>query len=738
MKALATITIFANALLLFLAEPIVAKMVLPYFGGSASVWTTCLFFFQLVLICGYLAAHALATRPRSQRFGYGFILLAAVISLPISLKLLPTTENHPIGQLLLTLLATIALPFFALCMGAPTVQSFYAGSNEKDAHNPYGLYAASNVGSLLALLIYPVLIEPHLNLSDQARLWSIGYGVLLVLAIAYAAISRATGGSVPAKSSDEAAEETPSALTGVPAEPSDSRERRKLIMLWVALAAAPSSLMMGVTTYLTTNIAPVPLLWVVPLALYLATFVVAFSNRKRFEAKQIGRWVPIVLTPLSVAVVLEASQPLLFLALFHLAAFTLVTLACHVRLSELKPAAKDLTAYFAWVSLGGLVGGTFNAIVAPMIFRTVFEYPVALAVGAALVASVHTKATLRLPRMIATAGGFLAITAFLSLVANRFGLPPGPIHTAAIIGLPAVGCFLLSGEPAYFGLALLGMFAGSALSHANAGGTEVFADRSFYGVSRIVDDPKSGIRSLVHGNTTHGKEFLDPLKRDIPLTYYTETGPLGEIFQARSFHNVGIIGLGVGSIASYSKPGDTFTYFEIDPIVKRVASDPKYFHFLWDAKGKVSVVLGDGRLSIAKAPDHSFDLIVLDAFSSDAIPTHLLTQEAIQLYRQKLRPGGWIAFHLSNNFLRLAPVVAKTCANCNLFVRYDSDDVIDPAEEASGKEASQWLVATGVESDFKVLSRHGDFEKVDPAPSGWTDGYSSLWEALKWNHREDQ
>jgi hypothetical protein len=723
-RALYIVTIFASAFLLFLVEPLAAKLILPYFGGSASVWTACLLFFQLALLAGYFYADRVGRLPTYLATAIHLFVLLQVMALHRGFTTSTLSNLHSLAgggsaSVFLALAGLVGLPFFVLSSTAPILQKIFSQTNDSRAANPYFLYAASNLGSLIALIAYPTVVEPYLGLSTQFYNWSTtAGGDILFLVGASLTIGCSRLRKEPVNDA---------ATTPAPAW----RER----LFWVLLSAGPSSLLLGVTSFLTTSIAPIPLLWVVPLALYLITFIIAFAHKPRFSARGVGRWAAVLVAPLSIAVVLESSEPIVGLAAFHLVAFFVVALGCHLRLSERRPSSDHLTEYYLWLAVGGAVGGLFNALLAPHIFVTLFEYPLALCACCALVlvpkqTKVWEKHDWIWP--VGVAGVTLAVI----LLAGR--MPPTPERTFITLGLPAAACFLASLRPVRFGLCLLAFFGIATLLNVNAGGAVRFSGRSFYGVHRVVDDVKTQLRKLTHGNTVHGIESLDPTKRDIPLTYYAKSGPAGNIFKV--FHgatmkqNVGLVGLGVGSLAAYGEPGQNMTFFEIDPIVIRVASDPKLFTFLSDSHANVRIVPGDGRLTLAKQPDHSFDLLVLDAFSSDAIPVHLLTEEAIRMYLTKLRPGGFLLFHISNNYVDLAPILEGEANDLGLEAKIDEDTEIVDEDLAAGKEPSTWMVL----GEAKTLARleHGaewspPFTKV---AKGWTDDRSDLLSAIRLNH----
>jgi hypothetical protein len=703
-----------------MVEPMAARAILTRFGGSAAVWTASLLFFQLVLLGGYAWAHY-GERWFGKAHRWVHLGLTAVAVL---WALLGIGQGSPASavdasapQVLLTLAVLVGLPFLALSANASLLQRWYA---ESKGEEPYFLYAASNLGSMLALLAYPTLVEPFIGLGAQLRAWAVAFFGLAGLLGVCAWVSRNSLKAQPEASASDQNELAPISWA----------KRRR----WLLLSAAPSSLLLGLTTYLTTNIAPVPLLWVVPLALYLLTFIIAFGKRQ-IAPERLGRWAPLLATPLALALVLESSEPIIPLAIFHLATVFVVTLACHLRLASERPRGDDdasqVTEFFLYVALGGALGGVFNALVAPLLFTTLLEYPLALALGCGLVALPLAKKEVRWQAGPIAGLAVLVLTFACAFGAKASGLAPGTVRTLLTIGLPAIVCFTLSGEAARFGWGLAALFVGASVMQVASDGSILLAERSFFGVHRVIYLSQLHQRRLVHGNTTHGIESMDHL--DEPLTYYTRSGPIGKVFQAYPLDHasIGLVGLGVGSLAAYGKPGQTMSFYEIDPVVRKVASDPKWFTFLSDSKAKVNVVPGDGRLSVSKASDGGFGLLVLDAFSSDSIPVHLITREAMALYLTKLAPGGVIAYHISNRYLDLAPVLGAEARDLNVVALECEDSQVEDDELKAGKTASKWLVIGRTKADLLPLARQGDFEQVTPATRAWTDDYSNVLGAFK-------
>jgi len=723
-RALYTLAIFLGSALLFLVQPMIAKMILPRFGGAPAVWTASLLFFQASLLLGYLYAHGLSKLKRQvQPFVHILLLGLVAFTLPFAIPagIGAVGAGNPTLVVLRTLGSAVGLPFLLMSAGAPLLQRWFSFTSDPAAKDPYFLYAASNAGSLVGLLCYPVLVEPNLTLTQQRLLWTFGYVILAVILAGSALLLVKSSLS----SSADPSRPTQSKIQD-PATPSSSFQ----FLSWVLLAAVPASLLTGVTNYVTSNIAPIPLLWVVPLALYLITFVAAFARRRRLTSAQFGRWLPLLATPLALVLVLEATQPLVPLVLLHLSVFVLAALMCHTQLVETRPGPEHLTAFYLWISVGGVLGGAFNALLAPVIFKTFAEYPIAI-VAAVLLRPMsapapgasRSRADLLYPAAVAV------LTIGLVLLSRQLGYAGTSAGTMIAIGLPVILAFIAADKPIRFGLSLGSVLLISNLAGTASTGKLAYVDRSFFGVHRVTDDGES--YSLTHGTTRHGRQFKDPQRRDTPLTYYSRSGPIGRVFEYLNKHappkDVALVGLGVGTLASYGLPGERMTYYEIDPVVDHIAHDARFFTYLRDTKADLKVVLGDARLTLARAAEHSFDLIVLDAFSSDAIPIHLLTREAVAGYLGKLKQGGLLAFHISNNYLDLEPVLGNVAASLSLYAYYDEDE--DTSEP--GKEASTWVVMSPDPALGKGLSQSWASLESNPKQLLWTDDYSNILGAFK-------
>jgi hypothetical protein len=883
MLLLFALTLFASATLLFLVEPMVGKMILPLLGGTPAVWNTCMVFFQAVLLAGYAYAHATTAwlGARKQAVLHLAVLLVPFLFFPLGVNgaLLQGGEENPIPGLLLLLAVSVGVPMFVISTSAPLLQKWFASTSHPAARDPYFLYAASNLGSMIALLGYPVLVEPYFRLHAQALNWSIGFAILVGLTAACAFFlwkSPAAGpvvgrGPLGVRRSGvgrgamavRREEVSPHAPRPTPHDswephaprPTPNAQRR---LRWVLLAVVPSSLMLGATTYITTDIAAIPLLWVLPLALYLLSFIIVFahisarlqsvlvaaaevaacaavgfllwrvagdSGRPFVKAIAILIWagsilawwilrirdanllhrVMILALPLFVLVltffmVSEFKRPPVGVNIaLHLVTLFVVAMVCHGELARDRPDTAHLTEYFLWMSVGGVAGGLFNALIAPLAFNAIVEYPLAMVAACLLLPPLSSRpentwgrrADVALAVLFATVGGLLLVLRLRDkdlkfhllaqgpwgweLAALAFGLAlglgalvrgrgqrfdhtldlvlPGTLGVLFVglswgltsnaiwprivriaemvpmkpanfrlllgVGLPAVLCYTFVERSLRFGLGLGALFVAGAFCASVEDGT-LFQKRSFFGVLRVEVDSELytdqqmldrdlaetyrgrslDFRRLIHGTTLHGKQFLDADRRDEPLTYYHRTGPIGQVFNAYNTdpkNNYAVIGLGTGTMACYALKDQDVTFYDIDAVVRDISfkeEDP-YFTYVAEARRRgahVNLVLGDARVQLerereAEAPAKKYRLMVIDAFSSDAIPMHLITREALKLYLDRMTEDGIVCFHVSNHYLRLEPVLLNLARNLGLVGMYETDDW----ENYPGKARSTWV-----------------------------------------------
>ncbi len=604
----------------------IAKMLLPTLGGTPAVWTTCMVFFQVMLLAGYAYAHAAMTWLGVRRQAMWHLLLVFVPILVLPPLVVPDAvgtpdpSRDPRGWLLGMLLMRAGLPFFVVSTSAPLFQRWFAETSHRDARDPYHLYAASNLGSLSALLAYPLVVEPFLCLSDQAYAWSIGYGLLVILTLTCGLflILRSR------PSSETCRREEP--------VPDGPRPLLRDWLAWIVLSFLPSSLLLGVTTYLTTDIAAVPLLWVIPLALYLLSFILTFSRQPILSH---GRMLRVF--PFSVILILPALGAGLVQAFwmpFHLLAFFLASMVCHGELARRRPPARFLTEFYLAIAFGGVAGGFFNALVAPIVFDRVAEYPLSLTLACLVLpfaGGESVKRSWSRSEVVIPAIVFLLMTL---LVTDFGGLAESVVGVFSVMIASGLGVLALGtyrSRPFRFALTVGAVLLASGFS-TGVDGTLLLRERNFFGAVRVTHVEPENMNRFFHGSTLHGQQDLDPARRRVPLTFFHRSGPIGQIFKVagvrRSKRRVAVAGLGIGTLAAYARPDERWTFFELDPAVVRIARDPRLFTYLHDSRAdRLDVVIGDARLRLRELPEHGQELIILDAFSSDAVPVHLLTRE---------------------------------------------------------------------------------------------------------------
>ena len=706
--AVYVVTIFASAFLLFAVQPMVGKALLPRLGGVPGAWTACLLFFQAALLVGYgyvwLGARVLSPRAR-------VLVHLALVALPIAV-LVPFGWPEGAGGLSsIEAPALWALAFLALNVGAaftilsatgPLLSHWFAHAR---GERPYFLYAASNAGSLGALLAYPFLLEPWLDVETQAAAFRVGY-VAVALGIAAAGVFVLRAGTRGDGDAPKGSEPLPSG-------------RRRLG--WVALAFVPALLLTGATNFLSLELAPVPLLWVVPLAIYLLTFVLAFSDRVPAPPPWLARGACLVAVVLVFVSTTHANEPLWLLASLHVAFLGAGSWIAHRRLAEDAPHPDHLPEFYTWIALGGVLGTLVSAVIAPAILPDFFEYPAAIALACA---TRELAGVVREDRALKTDLPHVAAVAVLVLAGAwlipQLGLDPTLVPLMAF-GPAVLWAYRWMPLRRRYTLCLLAIVAAGAFTQD--GGSRRLTTRSFFGVLRVVDAPDEGERHLLHGTTLHGSQRLAERDACVPLAYYVREGPLGWAFDAHRARGgegkVVAIGLGTGAAACFAARGEPWRFLEINPDVVRVARDPEWFTYLRESPSEqVEVSLGDGRLGLEEEADGGVAILVVDAFNSDSVPVHLLTREALALYLDKLEPGGWALLHLSNRVLDLDRVLA---------------DVVH-AEGAAARlaetEHATWAAVARRPEDLEPLGpRWRPLEGGDPERA-WTDGFSSLWSAI--------
>ena len=686
------LAIFLSAFLLFEVQPLAAKMILPWFGGSASVWTVCLLFFQTALLLGYAYAHAVTKlAPRAQAIVHVTLVVASLAALPIipNGRWKPAGAGDPSGKILFLLALTVGLPYFVLSSTSPLLQAWWSRRNP--GQMPYRFYALSNVGSMLALVSYPALVEPRVRTHTQAIAWSVAYAAVVALC-AWIAIS--------ARKPKVGLE---------PAFDSSMRPSWAVRALWVVLPAIASALLLAITNHISQNVASVPFLWIAPLSLYLLSFILCFDSARWYPRSIFLRLLAVTLGGVAYALSDQFGQmPIALLVPMFCAFLFVCCMFCHGELARLKPDPKYVTAFYLMVSLGGSLGAVFVALVAPRVFTNLTELPIAV--------------------------GACAVMAVVVVARDPHGLFK-----------PRAGRF----QPVVLGIAVIAAVIVASLvisARDNNNYTRIRA-RNFYGILRVYDKlapvvlekvpdpvhlfdpPDPRYRELVNGTINHGLQFMTPSMRSFATTYYSQKSGVGvALMEAgkRGPVRVGVIGLGAGTLATYGRWGDYYRFYDINPLVIDVARHE--FTFLRDSLAKIDVVPGDARLSLERESGDNFDLLAVDAFSGDSIPVHLLTVEAFQLYFKQLRPGGVLAVHVSNRYLDLIPVVRGVAAQLGKKAVVVNNGADDNQEIFS----STWVLVSTGELPYQLeLMKAAEVTVSDGPHVVWTDDYTSLWRLLK-------
>lgn len=723
MQFLFTATIFLAAFLLFLVQPMVGKNVLPIVGGAPAVWNSCMLLFQFLLLAGYAWAHWAV-----KKLGLGrqavlqlVLMVAALFFLPDLLAISRNAPEEPAMWLVLQLLKTVGLPFFVLASISPLLQLWFANSGHSSSDNPYFLFAASNMGSFAALLIYPILFEPAFGIVDQSRIWAGGFVMLLVMLFACRQYLKPESLIVVA---DESVE-------------NQITVNKKTRLKWLVAGLLPSALLLTTTQFLTADISPIPLLWVVPLAIYLLSWAMAFS-RFNLATARIEALFLVAILVFPVAYFKLASK--LWLAIpLHLLILFAVALYCHSFLASSRPPAKGLTGFYVITSMGSVVGSVLVTFAAPLLFSNDAEYPLLIIFAGLLSRHFYSgqqltqKPEARQESLILTFAMGLYVAAlftaldtinfsrFLQQTLHAMGFDPGSgmlnlatLYLAAqhdtfrallLISFALLPVFILKKMPqvnlALFSLVSIGLLA---ISYAGTMPVKLYSSRNFFGIKKVTVSTENNTITLVHGSTMHGLQSLLLDKMLEPLAYFHRNGPCGSIFDLELANTkdfrVAILGLGIGSLLAYAKPEQEFTFYEIDPEVIKIAQNPDYFVYLSSFQDRCRVICGDGRRAIEKSPLQYFDLIFMDAFSSDSIPVHLLTREAIKMYFERLKPHGAIVVNISNRYVRLKLMLGAIARHDNLLALYTRDNIFDSKDpENFGRNVS----------DYVILSKSQDF-----------------------------
>lgn len=712
--ALFACTTLLGAALLFMVQPLAAKLVLPSYGGSATVWSTSSLLFQLLLLLGYVYAHVSTRRlgARWQPRAHLLLLAVPLLALPVALpaESMPPSDASPVLWLLRTLLLMVGLPFVVLSTTGPLIQRWYAWSGGPRSEDPYFLFAASNLGSFLGLLAYPFVIEPLLTLTQQRTAWSMAF-------VAFVLLMASCGLAV--KGRDRAVEH--GAARVPPSTPGPCARQMAVWCLWAFL---PSSLMLAATAHLSTDIAAVPLLWVLPLAAYLASFVLAFARTARTVSPRLV--VPCVAFAVTTGIVSSLGSPALapLIALVvgaNVVSVGLAGFAAHARLAASRPDATHLTLFYLVISVGGALGGVLNGVVAPLLFDGVWEYLLTVALLPVLAIGLPA---MRVRARVVLRGAGIVGAALLAIVAAW-----GAGRLATIEAVVLLGATVVAAVVTWLTLRVAAMLTMTLLISALAviavqERAAELTERTFYGSYRVWST--EGQHQLLHGTTIHGTQFVDADLAQTPTTYYVTDGPLGDVMSTLAPRDLAVVGLGAGAIAAYGTEVPRIRFFEIDAAVARVARDPRWFTYLSDSDADVDVVVGDGRLAMEQEPAGSFDAVALDAFSSDSIPVHILTREGIEVFLDRVRQDGALVIHISNRVFDLRPVLAAHARALDL------QAVFGRGGEGPGAQTSEWVVLTRSSDTADALAALSRWETLSTDETvEWSDDYSSVLSVLR-------
>jgi hypothetical protein len=719
-------TLFCSALLMFLLQPMFAKMALPRLGGTAAVWSLALVFFQGVLLLGYAYAHLLVRTCNLSIAAaiHGLVMAAAIGSLPISIS---ATWDIPPEQgeafwLIGLFAASVGLPFFAISANAPLLQAWFAKAGHARSHDPYFLYGASNAGSFMALLAYPLLVEPVFGLLPQTRYWSVGFILLAVMVGACGFIAAAAR---PGEAEASAADTSDTAVTW----------RRRF--MWILLSFVPSGLLVGTTAHIATDLVSAPFMWVLPLAIYLLTFVITFQSKPWISHRFVIGRLGILIAPLCLFVLSPATQ--LALVPVHLLVVFALMMACHGEVVALRPTAAKLTEFFLLMSFGGVLGGIFASLVAPNMFDSVVEYPLLMIAAFAVIGLIRGREAFTLKFWAV----LVLVPAALGVLTQLRGIGVENMHIVTLgwLLMALVLLLLTVREP----LAQAAILASVALIYQTVSKVPapIEQSRSFYGVLSVFPFADGRYHVLAHGTTKHGSQVMKDenglrlTDNPEPQAYYYGKGPFGSLLGhlrqgGNKLENIAIVGLGTGSMLCHRLPGENWTFFEIDPQVARIARDPRYFTFLRDC-GPSRIVMGDGRIKLQQEPEAKFDLIVLDAFSSDSVPAHLMTVEALDGYLKRLTPDGMIVFHISNRFLELASVIEGAARARGLVAYYNALDPKFWNPDPAKLDLRPYLaVVARTPAALRGMTADPAWHQAtaDEVSPAWTDDYSNVIGAI--------
>ncbi|MEO0412759.1 MAG: fused MFS/spermidine synthase [Pseudomonadota bacterium] len=723
-----TASILLSAGLIFMVQPMFGKMALPLLGGTPGVWNTAMVFFQASLLAGYCYAHVLSKLKfvRLQQVIHLVVMASATAVLPLTIGAgwMRPPDGTPTLWLLALLAANVGAPFFALSANSPLIQKWFSKTSHAHASDPYFLYAASNLGSFIGLLSYPLLIEPSFSLPNQAAGWFCGYLALMVLLFG-AALLTARMKLRPNRPLETVASASAGTISWA--------QRRR----WLFLSAVPSALLLAVTTYITTDLVAIPLLWVIPLALYLLTLAIVFAKRPIISHKLMMELQPFCVIAALLTMNVLDGIPVTILGGIAIAAYFTTTMVAHRRLADERPDAAHLTEFYIFMSLGGVIGGSLVALVAPVVFNSIVEYPALLILGLLTrpLKPSRTRLDLYVPAFICL------MVLGTDFVFDIYGLADP--YTIAILVLFVLGT--VSAGASCVRIVLLGVAASvfSMVSIHQAGMPQtVHQVRSFFGVHKVRESTDGSQRQLLHGTTVHGMQSLVSGEETQPLLYYDRKAGGGRVIAAMAaddrLSRVGAIGLGAGALSCYAQPGQDWTFFEIDSHVISMSTGDGFFTLMSRCAPGATIIQGDGRLTLARQTNQSFDLLVLDAFSSDAIPLHLLTREAVGLYLQKLRPDGVLLLHISNRFLDPEPAIAALGQDAGLTVKLF--DYIPSDTSDKTKTGSTWVAMSADTAFIESLRPTASTQtepnawrkpRLEPGFRVWTDTYSNVLAILR-------
>ncbi|QEG24008.1 hypothetical protein [Mariniblastus fucicola] len=753
-------TLLVSSFLLFLVQPMIGRMILPSLGGTPAVWNGCVLFFQAVLLAGYAWAHYGPPKMGVRNHLIGHLTILALVCFLLPMHLVEDwavpTDSNPIGWLVGQLAVCVGLPFFIISSSAPLLQRWFGLSSGNDGSEPWFLYAVSNIGSLAALISYPFLVERYLGLTAQGWFWTGGFMLLAVLFIA-------CGWITLSKTDLTSLERTP---TTVKARSLPWKNRLR----YIALAAIPSSLMLGVTTVVSTEVGSFPLMWSIPLALYLLTFIFVFSNRNPIPHGTLIFILPGMLLLMPLISLIDPGENPLLMIFIHFSIFFVVAMVCHGELNRLKPSVEQLTEFYLMMSIGGVVGGAVNSLIAPNLFNSILEYPLML-VAACLVLPARKALNGNADSDGANVDWFqeyvgikpllvAASLAFSWFLFESVALPPA-FRTVIGFGVPAVICLSMVEAPRKFavGYAILALACPMIMDIRDV----VTRERGFFGVNEIAIDDKGKFIMLVNGRTLHGMQRLDQNENPEALTYYHLDGPIGDVFRLYGdrCNRIAAVGLGVGSLAAYATEDQDFDFYEIDPVVYQFASNKQYFSYLSSAKdsgANVNVVLGDARIqldllrrriagqhepvrgsafhpaSYRRTKSEKYQMMVMDAFGSDAVPLHLLTEEAIQLYLDLLEDDGLLVFHVSSKFIDFAPIGAGISERFKLAAAMRIDLPDQATIDETGRTASFYMVMSkDAEVVEKFMQTGNGWQSIaSDRKLVWTDEHTNVLDVIRW------